>query len=153
LKDLFLDLIYSPGGALVLEAAMKTKIFNHVQIKVKNLKTSRKFYDAIMSVLGYTVVLDIKNIVIGYGTSVHDMFEIRQANEDAHLSQSIHLAFNAIDTKSVDSFYRIALENNAQCNGKPGLRSEYEKGYYAAFIIDPDGHNIEAVYTDKRNDS
>ncbi len=130
---------------------MKRKIFNHVQIKVKDLKVSRKFYDAVMDVLGYTVVLNIKDIVVGYGTSVHDMFEIRQASEETRLSQSIHLAFNAIDVKSVDSFYHIALENGAKCNGKPSLRPEYEEGYYAAFVIDPNGHNIEAVYAEKRD--
>ena len=124
------------------------KIFNHVQIKVKNLKMSRRFYDAIMNVLGYRVVLDIKDMVIGYGASVHDMFEIRQYDEKAGLSKSVHLAFNASNIESVDAFYHVALENDAKCNGKPGFRPEYEEGYYAAFIIDPDGHNIEAVYYD-----
>jgi predicted lactoylglutathione lyase len=125
------------------------KIFNHVQIKVRNLKTSRVFYDAIMNVLGYSVVLAIKDEVVGYGTSVHDMFEIRQSDEKAPLSQSVHVAFNASNINSVDAFYRIAIQTGAKCNGKPGLRPEYEDGYYAAFITDPDGHNIEAVYTDK----
>jgi predicted lactoylglutathione lyase len=126
------------------------KIFNHVQIKVKDLKTSRKFYDAIMSVLEYPIVLDIKDVVVGYGTSVYDMFEIRQFDAKSLLSKSVHLAFNASSRKNVDVFYRVALENGANCNGKPGFRPEYEEGYYAAFIIDPDGHNIEAVYTEKK---
>lgn len=126
---------------------MKAGIFNHVQIKVKDLRNSRRFYDPIMNALGNNVVLEIKNVVVGYGTSVHDMFEIRQATEEAPLSQSVHLAFNATDIKMVDIFYSVAIENGAKCNGKPGLRSEYEEGYYAAFIIDPDGHNVEAVYS------
>ncbi|WP_085905558.1 VOC family protein [Kiloniella majae] len=125
-------------------------IFNHVQIKVKDLEISKAFYDRIMSTLGYDQVLDIPDMVIGYGTSVHDMFEIRQADEEAPLSRAIHISFNARDRKSVDEFYRIALENGATCNGKPGLRPEYEEGYYAAFILDPDGHNIEAVYAELR---
>ncbi len=125
-------------------------IFNHIQIKVKNLGISKAFYDQIMSALGYNQVLDIPDVVIGYGTSVHDMFEIRQADEDALLSHAVHIAFNAKDRKSVDAFYRVALENGATCNGKPGLRPEYEDGYYAAFILDPDGHNIEAVYAEHR---
>jgi len=124
------------------------KMFNHVQIKVKDLKTSRKFYDAIMNVLRYPVVLDIIDVV-GYGTSVHDMFEIRQSNKKALLSQFVHVAFNASSKEIVDSFYLTALENGGMCNGKPGLRSEYEEGYYSAFIIDPDGHNIESVYSEK----
>ena len=102
-----------------------------------------------MSILGYHKVLDIENTVIGYGTNVHDMFEIRQANNEASLSQSVHLAFNAPNMQTVDDFYRTAIEKGAKCNGIPGFRPEYEEGYYAAFVIDPDGHNIEAVYKEK----
>lgn len=125
------------------------KIFNHVQIKVKDFKASRRFYDAIMEVLAYPVVLDIKNEVVGYGTSVHDMFEIRQFDEKAPLSQSVHLAFNASSKEAVDLFYNTALINGAKCNGKPDFCPEYEEGYYAAFVFDLDGHNIEAVYSAK----
>lgn len=125
------------------------KIFNHVQIKVKDLKTSRKFYNCIMAALGYQVVLEIKGVVMGYGTSVHDMFEIRQFDEKSPLSRCVHLAFNAPSKESVNAFYHKALENGATCNGKPGVRPEYEEGYYAAFVIDLDGHNIEAVYSEK----
>lgn len=122
------------------------KLLNHVQVKVKSLQRSKDFYDSIMSILGYDVVLSIKNTVIGYGTSVHDMFEIRQQSSESVLSKSIHLAFNDTDRQSVDDFYFLALEKGGHCNGKPGLRTEYEEGYYAAFILDPDGHNIEAVH-------
>ncbi len=126
------------------------KLFNHVQIKVKDLKKSRAFYDSLLiSTLGYNVVLDIKGTVTGYGTSVYDMFEIRQTDEQSLLSQSVHLAFNAESKEKVDSFYKTALAKGAKCNGKPGFRPEYEEGYYAAFVIDPDEHNIEAVYIDK----
>lgn len=125
------------------------KIFNHVQIKVRDLEISKRFYDAVMAALGYSMVLNIEDIVVGYGTSVHDMFEIRQFDQKSPLSQSIHLAFNAPNQKSVDTFYHRALKNGAKCNGKPGFRAEYEDGYYAAFVIDPDGHNIEAVYSNK----
>ncbi len=128
------------------------RMFNHVQIKVKNLDLSRNFYDVLMPVLGYEVVLDITDIVVGYGTSVHDMFEIRQTDQEAPLSRNVHLAFNAKDTQTVDNFYRTALENGAKCNGKPGYRPEYEDGYYAAFIIDPDGHNIEAVCAEQNRE-
>ena len=128
---------------------MSSGIFNHVQIKVMNLQQSRNFYDAVMNVLEYSVVLEIKDVVIGYGTSVHDMFEIRQATAITPLSKSVHIAFNAIDKDMVDSFYFTALENGGRCNGKPGLRPQYAQGYYAAFVIDPDGHNIEAVCMEK----
>lgn len=122
------------------------KLFNHVQIKVKNLKNSQLFYNSIMNILGYQVVFEIENTVVGYGTDIHDMFEIRQATSETPVSRSIHLAFNAPSLQSVDEFYHSAIENGAKCNGKPGLRPEYEEGYYAAFVIDLDGNNIEAVY-------
>lgn len=76
------------------------------------------------------------------------MFEIRQCDEKHPLSQHIHLAFNAKNIKSVYNFYQTAVENGGTCNGKPGFRI-YEKGCYAAFIIDPNGHNSEAVYFEK----
>lgn len=123
------------------------KLFNHVQIKVKDLDRSRKFYDPVMAALGYQVVLEINDVVIGYGTSVHDMFEILQFDEKSPLSQHVHIAFNASCKENVDAFYNNALAGGGKCNGKPGFRPEYEEGYYAAFVIDPNGHNIEAVYS------
>ncbi|MEQ9115368.1 MAG: VOC family protein [Rickettsiales bacterium] len=122
------------------------KLFNHVQIKVKNLQVSKKFYDAVMQALGYGIVLEHSQIVIGYGTSVHDMFEIRQSGADFPLSKSIHISFNASSIEIVNKFYNTAIILGAKCNGSPGFRPQYEKGYYAAFVIDPDGNNVEAIY-------
>lgn len=87
--------------------------------------------------------------MIGYGTSVHDMFEIRQFDEKSPLSERIHLAFNASCKEDVDAFYKSAITSGGKCNGEPGFRPQYEDGYYAAFAIDPDNHNIEAVYSEK----
>jgi predicted lactoylglutathione lyase len=125
------------------------KLFNHVQIKVKDLEKSRKFYGPVMAALGYKMVLEIEGVVIGYGTSVHDMFEIRQFDEKSPLSERVHLAFNASCKEDVDAFYKSAITSGGKCNGEPGFRPQYEDGYYAAFVIDPDGHNIEAVYSKK----
>lgn len=125
------------------------KLFNHVQLKVKDLAVSKSFYDTIMKTLGYKTVLEIENTVIGYGTDVHDMFEIRQSNSEYLPSQSVHIAFNAPSQKSFDNFYQLAIQRGAKCNGKPAFRPQYEEGYYAAFIIDLDGHNIEAVCKEK----
>ena len=85
------------------------KIFNHVQIKVKDLGRSRKFYGPVMAALGYKMVLEIEGIVIGYGTSAHDMFEIRQFDKKSPLSEHVHLAFNASCKEDVDAFYKSAL--------------------------------------------
>lgn len=121
-------------------------LFNHVQIKVKNIEKSMVFYNAIMQSLGYIKVLTIPGQVVGYGTNVHDMFEIRQSDDQFRLSQSVHIAFNALTKLSVDIFYDVALANGGICNGKPGLRPEYASNYYAAFVLDLDGNNIEAVF-------
>ncbi|MBM4210960.1 MAG: VOC family protein [Gammaproteobacteria bacterium] len=118
-------------------------------MKVKDLGRSRKFYDHVMAALGYKMVLEIEGVVVGYGTSVHDMFEIRQFDEKSPLSERVHLAFNAFCKEDVDAFYKSALASGGKCNGEPGFRPQYEDGYYAAFVIDPDGHNIEAVYSEK----
>ncbi|MBM3602840.1 MAG: hypothetical protein FJX22_03565 [Alphaproteobacteria bacterium] len=93
-------------------------MFNHVQIKVKDLAISRNFYQNIMDTLGFQVVLDIENEVVGYGNNVHDMFEIRQADTVAPLSSNVHIAFNASCQKDVDNFYNVAIKNGASCNGK-----------------------------------
>lgn len=122
------------------------KLFNHIQIKVKDFERSRKFYDLVLGALGYKVVLSIDEVVIGYGTSIHDMFEIRQSDSEAPLSSHVHVAFNAPSKEAVEEFYQCALGGGGTCNGAPGLRPEYEEGYYAAFVIDPEGHNIEAVF-------
>jgi len=120
-------------------------MFDHVQIKVKDFKSSRVFYETVLATLGYAVVLEFKNVV-GIGIDPHNMFEVGQALEDSPLSASVHLAFVADSEESVRRFHEVALSLGAKDNGAPGLRPEYEEGYFAAFVIDPDGHNLEAVY-------
>jgi len=124
-------------------------MFDHIQIKVANLQKSRAFYETTLATLGYTVVLDIKDVVVGIGKDVHNMIEFRQASESAPLSQFVHVAFVAEDQEAVKHFHAIALENGAKDNGTPGLR-DYEEGYFAAFVIDPNGHNLEAVFSQKQ---
>jgi catechol 2,3-dioxygenase-like lactoylglutathione lyase family enzyme len=122
-------------------------MFDHVQIKVTDLDGCRAFYEAVLGALGYRIVFEAAGVV-GIGTSPHDMFEARQAGDDAPLSGCVHAAFRAPSRTAVDAFHRIALERGARDNGPPGLRPEYEPGYYAAFVIDPNGHNLEAVFAE-----
>jgi catechol 2,3-dioxygenase-like lactoylglutathione lyase family enzyme len=121
-------------------------VFDHIQIKVASLRDSRNFYETLFRALGYKVVFEIEDVVVGFGNSIHDMFEIRQANERALLSRAIHIAFAAKSEQSVRDFHSAALANGGKDNGAPGLRPEYEGGYFAAFVLDPDGHNLEAVF-------
>jgi catechol 2,3-dioxygenase-like lactoylglutathione lyase family enzyme len=122
-------------------------MFDHVQIKVADLSASRAFYAAIFDALGYGVVFEIAGIVVGFGTSLHCMFEVRQADGEAPLSRAVHIAFRAKSPEAVRAFHAAALANGGVDHGPPGLRPEYEAGYYAAFVLDPDGHNVEAVFS------
>lgn len=120
-------------------------MFDHVQIKVSDLAASRSFYEAVLRTLGYAVVLEFPRYVVGFGTNPHDMFEVAQASEEAPLSQATHIAFRAKNREAVNEFYRVAIARGAKDNGAPGLRPDYEPDYYATFVIDPNGHNLEAV--------
>jgi len=121
-------------------------MFDHVQIKVLDFNASCAFYIPVLATLGHTVVLEEKGYVVGIGQNPHDMFEISPVGEQKPLSQAVHIAFKAPSREAVDEFYQVALKLGAKDNGKPGLRPQYEDGYYACFVIDLNGHNIEAVY-------
>lgn len=75
-------------------------------------------------------------------------FWIGQASEGKPANPRMHIAFRAADKAQVDKFYEAALEAGATCNGKPGPRPQYHAAYYAAFVIDPNGHNLEALIQD-----
>lgn len=122
-------------------------MFDHIQIKVSDYAESRPFYEAVMKTLSYDVVFEDENVV-GFGTNPHDMFEIRQASEKVPLSAATHIAFVAKSEDAVRAFYQTALELGAKDNGAPDFR-DYEPGYFAAFVIDPNGHNLEAVFKAK----
>jgi catechol 2,3-dioxygenase-like lactoylglutathione lyase family enzyme len=122
-------------------------MFDHVQIKVADLRASRPFYDAIFGALGHPVVFEIAGVVVGFGTSLHTMFEVRQADATAPVSASVHIAFTAASEAVVRTFHAVALAHGGTDNGPPRLRPEYEDGYFAAFVMDPNGHNLEAVFS------
>jgi predicted lactoylglutathione lyase len=98
-------------------------------------------------------VFEIDKVVVGFGNNPHDMFEVRQADETAPVSNAIHIAFAARSEGAVKLFFSTALAHGAIDNGAPGLRPEYEEGYFAAFVVDPNGHNLEAVYTTRSTKS
>jgi len=121
-------------------------MFDHVQIKVEDLNKSRPFYEAVLGALGYEVVFEAEGVVVGIGNNPHDMFEIRQATASVPVSKATHIAFIAKSETAVRAFHSAALAHGATDNGPPGLRPIYEEGYFAAFVIDPNGHNLEAVF-------
>ena len=117
-----------------------------VQIKVENLNKSRIFYNPVMKTLKLKTLLEFDDIVVGYGLSPDDIFEVAQASAASPLSTPIRIAFAAKSKKIVDRFHKAALKFGGTCNGPPGAHPKLGKGHYAAFIIDPNGHNLEAVF-------
>ncbi|RYY75616.1 MAG: VOC family protein [Gammaproteobacteria bacterium] len=118
------------------------RLIDHIQLVVKDLPASQKFYTAVFNVL---------DIPIG-GTGedffwADELFVSTPQSEAAQgeLTGRHHLAFQAKSRAIVDEFYKAAVTNGGRDNGKPGERP-YHPGYYAAFVLDPDGNNIEAVY-------
>ena len=121
------------------------RMLHHISLPVADLKRSSSLYDAILSVLGYRCVCAGKDYA-GYGVEEdEDLFMLKQINPSASAGSRFHLAFGAPSRKAVDEFHKSALANGATDDGKPGLRVHYGPTYYAAFIVDLDGHRIEAV--------
>lgn len=119
-------------------------MFDHVTITVQNYEKSRDFYEKVLGFLGVKSLYEEKGIVTGFGSD-RPMFWVAAADEDHLATQKVHVAFECKNHELVDEFHRVALEAGATDNGAPGLRPEYHKNYYAAFVLDPDGNNIEAV--------
>ena len=118
------------------------RLIDHLQLVVRDLPASRKFYGAILPLLGVPIGGE------GPGYFWADELFVSTADSDAaqgHLTGRHHLAFQAKDRATVDAAYKAALANGGKDNGAPGERP-YHPGYYAAFMLDPDGNNIEAVF-------
>jgi catechol 2,3-dioxygenase-like lactoylglutathione lyase family enzyme len=117
------------------------RLIDHIQLVVRNLSVSKTFYAAIFDVLKVPMV------------GADEFFwadELFVSTAESEAAQGVltgrhHLAFQARDRAMVDAFYNAALAHGGSDNGAPGERS-YHPGYYAAFVLDPDGNNIEAVY-------
>lgn len=116
-------------------------MFDHVALNVSNAKKSKEFYERALKPLGYGVVATFENWT-GFGKGDKPQFWI-VSREPA--SMGTHLALTASDRRSVDGFYDAAIAAGGKDNGKPGLRTDYSPTYYAAFVYDPDGNNIEVV--------
>ena len=118
------------------------RLIDHLQLVVRDLDASRRFYQAVLDVLGIPIG--------GAGEGYFRADELFVSTADSVAAGGVltgrhHLAFQARDAAMVDAFHRAALASGGTDNGGPGPRP-YHPGYYAAFVLDPDGNNIEAVY-------
>jgi catechol 2,3-dioxygenase-like lactoylglutathione lyase family enzyme len=121
-------------------------MLHHISLGVADLERAGAFYDAVMSPLGFERVWSDAT-AIGYGLQQHeDKLAIKLRGRDASPpGAGFHLALAAPSRQAVDAFHEAALRCGGQDNGAPGLRPDYGPDYYAAFVVDPDGHRIEAV--------
>ena len=122
-------------------------ILNHVGLKVADFVRSRDFYTAALGALGIQLLAEFEYDGVksaGYGSDGDATFWLG-TGKTLRAGDS-HVAFSAPSRAAVESFYTVALAAGGRDNGPPGLRQHYRPGYYAAFVFDPDGNNIEAVY-------
>ena len=115
-------------------------MFDHIQLKVKDLKASKRFYTAALAPLGFTVEFDDDGLV-GFGPKGAPALFLGEGESHG----PVHIAFVAKDRAAVRAFYAAALPAGGKDNGEPGLRPKYAANYYGGFVKDPDGNNIEAV--------
>ena len=121
-------------------------MFDHASLGVANFDRAKAFYDAALKPLGYHCVMAFDGVA-AYGASPEQpQLWIGQAKgEPVAPAAGSHIAFSAPDRPAVDAFHKAALAAGGRDNGAPGLRPHYHPDYYGAFVIDPDGHRIEAV--------
>jgi catechol 2,3-dioxygenase-like lactoylglutathione lyase family enzyme len=123
-------------------------MIDHTGLKVRDPAASRRFYEAALAPLGYRVMMEVPvevtggRVVLGYGVPPKPDFWVAEGKPE---QPPVHVAFRAESRAQVDAFYRAALAAGGRDNGPPGPRPHYHQSYYGAFVLDPDGHNVEAV--------
>jgi catechol 2,3-dioxygenase-like lactoylglutathione lyase family enzyme len=115
-------------------------MLDHVAVNVSDFETARDFYANSLASIGYSVALEMDGFV---GFADADGFALGVFRRDP--TGGAHVAFKCDDHASVDAFYEAAIAAGGKDNGPPGLRTHYHENYYAAFVHDADGNNIEAV--------
>lgn len=119
-------------------------MFDHISIGVRDIPATKRFYDAALAPLGHTC-LSAGNDSLGYGRDAVGLWISASARPvPADPQSGLHVCFVAPTRSSVDAFHAAALAHGGQDNGAPGIRADYDPGYYAAFVIDPDGYRLEA---------
>jgi len=122
-------------------------MLDHLGFPVSDYKRSKDFYEKALAPLGYVLVMEVQqdqNNAPAAGFGAHGKPDFWIGGEGG-LNRPIHVAFAAKDRAAVDTFHGAAIAAGGRDNGAPGLRLHYHPNYYGAFVLDPDGHNIEAV--------
>ena len=119
---------------------MRAAFIDHLTLRVRDIDVSRRFYEAALAPWGSRTVS--AEDWIAFGPKGSEDLVIRQGEPSA----PVHVAFAAPDRATVEAFHEAALAAGGRDNGPPGLRPRYHAGYFAAFVLDPDGNNVEAVF-------
>ena len=117
-------------------------MIDHVTLRVSDFHASKVFYETVLAPLGYAEPWSDEE------QRAADWGDLSISQDDQPLSENVHIGFAARNRAEVDEFHRVALAAGYRDNGPPGER-KYHKGYYAAFVLDPDGNNVEAVFHDR----
>jgi catechol 2,3-dioxygenase-like lactoylglutathione lyase family enzyme len=124
-------------------------MIDHTGLVVSDATKSRAFYERTLAPLGYAVLMEVPKehtggrTVLGFGVAPKPDFWLTDGTPN---EPRIHIAFRASGPEQVDAFYQAALAAGGRDNGAPGPRPHYHANYYGAFVLDPDGHNVEAVF-------
>jgi catechol 2,3-dioxygenase-like lactoylglutathione lyase family enzyme len=120
-------------------------LIHHVSVGTNNLGRSKRFYDAILPIVGITPLAE-DEAGLGYASGTfHFSVQVPIDGAPATVGNGSHIAFAVEDRATVDRFHATALAHGGRDDGAPGLRPAYDAHYYAAFVRDPDGHKIETV--------
>ncbi len=129
-----------------------SEVIDHVEIRVSDLPASRQMYEAALAELGFSVVSEGEfegDAYVLFGRPGSDDFGLHTVGSQPgreRVTTGAHVAFIAPDADAVGRWYDAALHHGGTDNGPPGVRPEYSAQYFAAFVLDPDGNNVEAVF-------
>jgi len=127
-----------------------SSILDHVSLNVTDFERAKEFYSRALAPLGITLLKDY-GVAVGFGRTKPELWfgkgpSSYQSAEQIAVASPVHLALAAASRAEVDAFHAAAIAAGGRDFGAPGLRPQYHPGYYGAFVLDPDGHNIEAVF-------
>lgn len=117
-------------------------MLDHVVLSVSDYAKAKAFYLKALAPIGYELVMEFNNNVAGIGIGKKPYLIVHAGGKQ---TPRFHVAFCTDKRSIVDAFYQAAIEAGGADNGKPGIREKYHPNYYGAFVLDPDGHNIEVV--------
>ena len=120
-------------------------MIEHLSLGIRDIDISKAFYDALLEPLGIARLYDGIDFA-AYGANGSDDFSIHEGGSSWCPDSKVHIAFRAPSREAVEAFYEAGLRSGGKDDGSPGLRPQYADDYFAAFIRDPDGQRIEAVF-------